>query len=271
MHIAVENLQAEGVQFVVCFTADRFVRMSGKTPPRFTADLLEYTPKNLERNVLCDPPPYVDEATAAKIIPQRHKHSLLLRKTRSTLPPPRASDTSAPWTVSSICETCRAHIDVTVNSSQAALFESSPCPTKENLLHHLRYEPSRSSPATLESLGKIRFEDVRVFSCSATTCPTTVTVLTKPSILGQDHYKLLTEKLVLQRRKDKYEEAEEVKSKYDSSPIKVLETLQKYLSNVFSDSKQRKIPRANERYQVHLSDECAPIFKTLGFKDVLVV
>jgi len=243
--------------------------MPGKTTPRFIADLLEYDPTNAERNILCDAPPYLDETTAARSIAQRHKHTLILRRSRSTFPGLIARDNSAPWTVSSICEICRAHIEVIVDSSQPAPFETGPCPTKDNPLHHLRYEPLKSWPPARRSFGKIRFEDIRVFSCSATTCPTSVTVITRPPILDKAIIKLLTDKPVLERRRRAFEESHG-RSKYESSPIKVLETLHRYLANVMSGD-ERMIPRENERYQLHLSDECAPLWKALGFGDILVV
>jgi len=162
------------------------------------------------------------------------------------------------------------HIEVRVDSSEPSLHESGPCPTKDNPLHHFRYEPSKSRPINvpcLEAHRTERWKDVREFTCTASTCPTNVTVTTRPPILRKELVKLLTDRAIIQRRIKAY--SNEIQGDklfaYDA-----LKALQKYIQNALRGD-ERKIPRENERYQLTISDECREIFEMAHFKDVQVL
>ncbi|KAF8541938.1 hypothetical protein BDD12DRAFT_827425 [Trichophaea hybrida] len=243
-----------------------FAHRTGKTPPRLLADLQLYDPESKGLNVLCEPPPYVDVENFAKSLPLQHKHTLVLRPDWCIIPNSTTVETSRPWTVVSICEKCRMHIEVKVDSSEPSLLESGPCPTKDNLLHHFRYEPSKSRPINstcLEAHRTERWKDVRVFTCTASTCPTNVTITTRPPILKEEFVKLLMDKALIQQRINTYSEEKGA----SLSAYTVLKTLQKYLQNALRGD-QRKIPRGNERYKFTISDECREIFEMAHFKDV---
>ncbi|KAA8894285.1 hypothetical protein FN846DRAFT_786629 [Sphaerosporella brunnea] len=242
--------------------------LTGKIPTRLFADLLVYDPTRTGRNVLCEPPPYVHESVVARQLPpQPHKHQLSLKSTKNSLPRDGVSETSEPWMVSALCQTCRLHVRITVDSSQPSLSESEPCSEGHNPMHFFRYEPSKSRPITGEILSTERWEDVRVFSCAATKCPTIVTVTTKAPILHQGFVELLTDEGTLMRRAMAFGETQgRSYAGADVSAYKSLKALFSYLSNA-KHLDTRDIPRGNPKYLSLLSDECREIMKAAHFKE----
>jgi ubiquitin carboxyl-terminal hydrolase 25/28 len=175
-------------------------------------------------------------------------------------------ETSKPWTVSALCENCRLHVEVTVDSSHPSLFESSPCPDSENPTHFFQYVPSRSRPVEGENVATERWEDVRVFTCASERCPTTVTVTTRPPVIHQQFLRLLTDQETLKRRAMVFSKQEA--SEVEVTPYKVLKTLHSYCRNA-KNRDQRAIPRENPRFRSLLSDDCRAIMEKAHFREVM--
>jgi hypothetical protein len=234
----------------------------GKIPARLFEDLIEYDPTAKDRNVLCDPPPYVHWSSDAAKPSTRHRHEFNLRPSRCSMPKSGQPETSKPWTVSALCEFCRLYVELTVDSSHPSLFESSPCPDSENPTHFFQYLPSRSRPAAGENLATERWEDVRVFTCASERCPTTVTVTTRPPIIHTRFLKLLTDQEILKRR------AMAINTQKEATPYTVFKTLYSYCRHA-KERDQRTIPRGNERFQSQLSDDCREIMERAHFREVM--
>ncbi|KAI5806349.1 hypothetical protein EDC01DRAFT_609601 [Geopyxis carbonaria] len=242
----------------------------GKSSPRFLVDLEHYDPFIEGPNTLAEPPPHYSPSMLA---PKKlHKHNLIMRTTQSTLPQD-TGDTSKPWKVKTICDTCHIHIEVQVDSTQGNLVKSAVCPHgEENPLHHLRYDPQKSQSAMLSISGNPRREDIRVFECSANKCPTIVTVIARCPILDKHLVELLINPVVLKQRADAFQPeqkmCEEVPvNRKELTPSLVLSTLNSYLKNALENPENpREIPRGNARYRATLSDECAEIFKLAHFR-----
>ncbi|KAI5790352.1 hypothetical protein FPQ18DRAFT_337814 [Pyronema domesticum] len=237
---------------------------TGKTSYRLYEDLTIYDPTEPlqdfpDRNLLCHPPPYGDIDSKDKNDPSkedkndplikfttqtnnRHKHQLMFRPGKSTVPELKARVTSRPWTVSSICKHCRIHIEVTADSSGPTIRETSPCPSIGTPLHHFRHFPNLSQSVSPKDFGG-RWKDMQVFKCTADECPIRLTITTKSPILRREHVTLLTDTVSLRKRT-----AGIAKFKDGSlSAYNNLKTLKTYLENVLADN-QKAIPRENERY-----------------------
>ena len=171
--------------------------------------------------------------------------------------------------MASICETCRLHVEVKVDSSEPSLSQSSPCPTKDNPLHHLHYEPSilyAVDAAYVKAHRKERWKDVRDFTCTALGCPAYVTITTRAPILSERLVTLLTDPDVIQKRVDRYGEH----GKGGTLPAhNALKTLGTYLRLALNGDK-RSIPRENPRYLLSLSDDSREVMETVHFRDINV-
>lgn len=156
-----------------------------------------------------------------------------------------------------------------MDSSEPSLSQSSPCPTKDNPLHHLHYEPSRPNvfgAAYTKAHRKVRWKDVRNFTCTALKCPTFVTITIRAPILSERLVKLLTDPDIIQQRVDRYKESVEG----DVFPAhNALKTLGTYLKFALEGDK-RIIPRENRRYLLSLSDDSREIMEAVHFKDINV-
>lgn len=165
------------------------------------------------------------------------------------------------------------HIQVTIDAkTRMSEDRKRLCPSAHNRLHHLVYVEAESQKPD-KAVGRRGWEDKRVFYCSASDCPATVTVCTRPPYIDEGFRALLTDKAKLRERKKRAVDTmnEENAGKLpsfavDQLPAKVVGTLITYLKNTVAKDR-RDIPRKNARYVSMISDDCREIFETAGFTE----
>lgn len=105
--------------------------------------------------------------------------------------------------------------------------------------------------------------DVRAFDCSSASCPTVVSIKTRPPILSMDDVRVMTDPKKIQERKDKFKSDEKKEPRF-MDPFKALKTMHTYLKNLLGGEK-RNIPKSHELFLLALGAEGGDIMRKAHF------
>ncbi|KFY29587.1 hypothetical protein V494_08632 [Pseudogymnoascus sp. VKM F-4513 (FW-928)] len=250
----------------------------GKTSPRLLEDLLDYDssrPRVNSVNLLTDPAPVYNSNKAYP--PRTHPkdcHHFLCRKDWQTSIPPfdQKPTTQTQCLSASYCSFCLHHFDVVVDYTQQP-GKNIPCQAgTAHPLHHFQYAGSEFR--TQEELARPEnkydnYKEQHAFTCSAFSCPATVTIRISPPRLNRTQSALLLDPRKVYARGAKI--IEEDPDRYGESrpslPCEVLAVIRTYLTHALTNGpgESKRIAARNKRFLLAFGYECKELLEYLGF------
>ncbi|KAF2685800.1 cysteine proteinase [Lentithecium fluviatile CBS 122367] len=245
----------------------------GKTAPRLLQDLLSYDPRfeeRAKRNLLTSAPPHHDpDAPPTAAVPLRNcRHNFLNKEEQSLLPRPgEEPDHATVYKVASYCSRCRYHFDVVVDHRDNGE-RNDPCRrnNREFPLHHFLFqgEDGRDEHA----LGGFQTKPRTFrFSCSASPCPTDLSIRITPPRLSEQDVRTLTDRAVLRRRWEAAKlRAGDRADTIMARPVDAPDFLNTYLQDSLNPQKGKaRIPLLNRKFLKTFGKDCDSILEKVGF------
>ncbi|KFY81977.1 hypothetical protein V498_08669 [Pseudogymnoascus sp. VKM F-4517 (FW-2822)] len=250
----------------------------GKTGPRLLEDLLDYDssrPQTNGGNLLIDPAPiYKPNKSYPPRTHPKDCHHFLCRKDWQTSIPPfdKKPTTQTQCFSASYCSFCLHHFDVVVDYTRQP-GKNIPCQLgTPHPLHHFQYVGSEFR--TQEELGRPEnkydnYKEQHAFTCSAFSCPATVTIRISPPRLSRAQSALLLDPRKVYARGAKV--IEDDPDRYGESrpslPCEVLAVIRTYLTHALTNApgESKRIAARNKRFLLAFGYECKDLLEYLGF------
>lgn len=249
--------------------------VSGKSAPRLYTDLLDHDPRiagRNGRNLLADPAPMYRGTHIIRTGPNECHHALMTKipQTKAPVSDDEKPDASTKYVVSTYCQNCGYHFDITVDFTQGRRGQA-PCKLSDsnNPMHHLRL--IQSQKGALEDKYNPIIEWYR-FVCSGASCPVTVDIkISKPRLVMSLYPSINNAAQLLARGKRVIaEEPERYTGLEPLTPVNVLCNIRQYLMDAKSavNGDTKRIARRNKKYFLAFADECDYLFEYLDFKAI---
>jgi ubiquitin carboxyl-terminal hydrolase 25/28 len=247
----------------------------GKTAPRLLQDLLSYDVRHedrAKRNLLTSSPPQYDpDGPRTPAVPLRNcRHTLLNKAEQSQLPgPDDKPDHTTAYKVATYCSRCRYHFHVIVDYRNTGQW-SNICNKRSNdfPLHHFLFNGASHDD---QALGAQTQPRTFAFSCSAPSCPASLSIRITPPRFTEQDVQTLTDRAVLRRR---WEAAKLIAGeRADTSmarPVDAPDFLNTYLQDSLNPQKGKaRIPLLNRKFLKTFGKDCDAILNKVGFTNAV--
>ena len=168
--------------------------------------------------------------------------------------------------VAALCFLCRCHVHLVITREEED--GVSPCPTRENPLHHFLYLAEESAGLTRTTLkaNADSWEDIRLFQCSTFQCSARLAIHMYSPRLVKDWAELLTDKTAIARRAEAAMASDP--SRFEGhaapSPLTIMGYLRLYLATAMK-GEHKRILSNNKKWMLSLGEPCRELLEYLRF------
>lgn len=245
----------------------------GKTAARLLQDLVTYDPRRWSpdgSDSLLEVP-FFDASKENEDPPLSStgcQHRWAIKKNQSTVPQDQKyqPSLSSRWTFRCYCTKCRWHLEVVIHFDTGHE-NFSPCPTRDQPLHHFRVLEDWQQPDLDARAERDAVSLPKRFHCSAIQCGANVAITYTAPRLKNDWVSLLTDQFMIKSRADKTiaKDPERFQGHAPPTPGIVLETLSFLVKKALNESDLQPFPKTGKHFLLNFGEPCTELLEALGF------